>query len=319
MKHQLVAETVASSSLTSPFDLNDDAAYRLWRDARLAAFPRNISELVVPVGNLAQPNADERAAILDLLVRCNMAIYRAPSNFARDEALLRAGLVSFLASFGLVSVENQRSAEQDGFVVIEVSQSPTKRGFVPYTTRPLNWHTDGYYNPATAPIRAMLLHCVQAAIRGGENALLDHEIAYIRLRDENPRWIAALMHPEAMTIPAAIEEDGRERPPSVGPVFMIDPTDGQLVMRYTARGRNILWRDCADTRAAVSFLNAILTEEREPLAFTLRLAPGEGLICNNVLHTRTGFEDGGGPHRRVLRARFTSCVGASPLPGEIPT
>lgn len=319
MKHQLGAETGTSSSLTSPFDLNDDAAYRLWRDARLAAFPRNISELVVPVGNLAQPNADERAAILDLLVRCNMAIYRAPSDFARDEALLRAGLVSFLASFGLVSVENQRSAEQDGFVVIEVSQSPTKRGFVPYTTRPLNWHTDGYYNPATAPIRAMLLHCVQAAIRGGENALLDHEIAYIRLRDENPRWIAALMHPEAMTIPAAIEEDGRERPPSVGPVFMIDPTDGQLVMRYTARGRNILWRDCADTRAAVSFLNAILTEEREPLALTLRLAPGEGLICNNVLHTRTGFEDGGGPHRRVLRARFTSCVEASPLPGERPT
>ena len=48
----------------------------------------------------------------------------------------------------------------------------------------------------------MLLHCTAAAETGGENGLLDHEIAYIRLRDKDPDHIEALMHPEAMTIPA---------------------------------------------------------------------------------------------------------------------
>lgn len=256
----------------------------------------------------------EREAILDRLLRCNMAIYKVPDALADDEARLRPALISFLASFGLVSCENHRSAENDGFVEIEVSEEPSKRGFIPYTTRPLNWHTDGYYNPTDAPIRAMLLHCARSAARGGVNALLDPEIAYIRLRDENPGWIEALMHPEAMTIPASVEEDGSERPPSIGPVFIVDPEDGQLVMRYTARGRNIEWRDSSDTKQAVAFLNKLLTAGREPLVFTLRLAPGEGLICNNVLHTRTGFDDGEDSRRRVLRARFASRVADVPSP-----
>jgi hypothetical protein len=34
-----------------------------------------------------------------------------------------------------------------------------------------------------------------------------------------------------------------------------------------------------------------------------RLEPGWGLICNNVLHTRTGFTDGPVP-RLIYRARY---------------
>jgi hypothetical protein len=32
----------------------------------------------------------------------------------------------------------------------------------------------------------MILHCMRAAAEGGVNRLLDHEIAYIALRDHDP-------------------------------------------------------------------------------------------------------------------------------------
>jgi alpha-ketoglutarate-dependent taurine dioxygenase len=299
--------TGAATTGGGPFSLDDPEAYRRWRDAKLAAFPRRIEDLKVAVADLARPTAAERAGILHAVGRANMAIYvSGHTDLGAHLAETRSALRTFLASFGLESVEHHRSAESDGFVAIEVSEAPAKRGFIPYTTRPLNWHTDGSYNPPDASIRSMLLHCVRAADAGGANALLDPEIAYIRLRDAEPRWLAALMHPEAMTIPPSIEEDGGERPVSIGPVFRVDPTDGSLQMRYTARSRNVVWRDSADTRDAVGFMQRLLKEE--PLILTTRLAPGEGLICNNVLHTRTAFDSTGSEHRLVLRARFASRI-----------
>lgn len=47
---------------------------------------------------------------------------------------------------------------------------------------------------------------------GGVNAVRDHEIAYIRLRDMNPAYIKALMAPSVMTIPANIEQGTEIRP-----------------------------------------------------------------------------------------------------------
>jgi alpha-ketoglutarate-dependent taurine dioxygenase len=142
----------------------------------------------------------------------------------------------------------------------------------------------------------MVLHCLRAADEGGENALMDPEIAYIRLRDENPDFIAALMHHRAMTIPA----NQGDRP---GPVFAVDPATGALHMRYTARARHIVWRDDPATRAAVAFLTGILAGDG-PLRF--RLSPGQGLIANNVLHNRTGFSDNAeiGRARLLYRARY---------------
>ncbi|MEQ1695678.1 MAG: TauD/TfdA family dioxygenase [Hyphomicrobiaceae bacterium] len=293
----------------SPFELGNDDYYRQWREKKLSAFPRSVAELKVTLADLGQPSVAERQRIIDAIKRANMAIYvsQPPANDA-DGRKLRQDLTAFLAGFGLASVEKHRSAESDGFVAIEVSQTPVKRGFIPYTSKPLSWHTDGYYNPPQAAIRAMLLHCAHAATSGGENALLDPEIAYIRLRDANPKWVEALMRPDAMTIPVSIEEDGSERPVSTGPVFAVDASDGSLLMRYTARGRNIHWRDDEDTRAATAFLERVLKDEQEPLVLRAQLEPGEGLICNNVLHTRTAFEDTGTPRRLILRARFATRI-----------
>ena len=293
----------------SPFLLENGAAYARWREAKLAAFPAHIGELRVSVADLARPTAVELERIGNMVERANMAIYVSrPFTNDDDGQHLRRALKAFLARFGLVSVERHRSAERDGFVAIEVSDAREKRGFIPYTARPLNWHTDGYYNPPDASIRAMLLHCVRSAPAGGENALLDPEIAYMRLRDANPNWVAALMSPNAMSIPESLEEDGSVRPVSVGPVFSVDDRDGSLCMRYTARGRNIVWRDDEETRAAVAFLDRLLKEGAEPLLLKAHLAPGEGLLCNNVVHTRTAFDDEGASRRLVLRARFASRI-----------
>ena len=50
------------------------------------------------------------------------------------------------------------------------------------------------------------------------------------------------MRPDAMTIPANVEESGRARPDNPGPVFFVDPRSGALGMRFTARKRNVVWR-----------------------------------------------------------------------------
>ncbi len=285
--------------------IENPAAYKTWRDAKLAGYPASANDIRVTIADLAVPTEAERAAILDRCRRCGMAIYESAKPLSGDDA--RAELRRFAATFGLWDIEDHRSADSDGIVAIEVTDQSSKRGFIPYTNRPLNWHTDGYYNGPHEAIRAMILHCVRPASAGGENALLDPEIVYIRLRDQNPALAAAMTHPEAMTIPESVEEDGRTRPTSIGPVFAFD-AGGKLTTRYTARARNVIWRDDDDTRAAVAFIDQLLAKEQEPLIIKYTLAAGEGLISNNVLHTRTGFENAAGAERLLLRGRYAKRI-----------
>lgn len=176
--------------------------------------------------------------------------------------------------------------------------------FIPYTNRPIHWHTDGYYNPPDRQVRGLMLHCAQPAAQGGENALADHEMVYIYLRDRDPAFIRALMAPDAMTIPARSEDGVVVRPAQSGPVFSIDTRSGDLHMRYTARTRNVLWKDDPVLHAALDYLARLLAGEL-PCLFHARLEAGMGLISNNVLHDRSGFQDApGAPQRLLYRARY---------------
>ena len=78
-------------------------------------------------------------------------------------------------------------------------------------------------------------------------------------------------------------------------------------MRYTARTRSIVWKDNTSTVAAVRFLEQLLADDSS-LVLRYRLAAGEGLICNNVLHNRTAFRDNeqGGARRLLYRARYST-------------
>lgn len=212
---------------------------------------------------------------------------------------------------GLRRLDANWLADEDGISPITVAATAGQRAaFIPYTNRPIKWHTDGYYHPPSRPVRAMILHCVRAARSGGESALMDHELAYIAVREANPHWLRALMAPDAMTIPERCDEEGVARPAQSGPVFSVDGHSGQLHMRYTARTRSIEWKDDAPTRAAAAFL-AQLLDSAGPHVLRLTLEPGMGLVCNNVLHDRAGFVDDPAQPRLLYRARYLDRVRSS--------
>lgn len=305
--------------MSNPFDLANESGYRAWREAKLAAYPRSVDELIVPLADPRQLTPGEIAALEDRCARANMAIYSAPHLPAADKSIPKL----LGQQLGLVRLEGNYLADEDGLSSITPADdngSGVRGDFIPYTHKPINWHTDGYYNTLDRRILGMTLHCAQDAESGGENALLDHEIAYIQLRDANPDYVAALMQPNAMTIPARMDEalsptlpqGGRAqtlspthtiaRAEQSGPVFAIDPEQGFLYMRYTARTRSIVWQDGAMTQTAVKALAEILASSEYIL--TARLTPGMGLICNNVLHTRSAFSDSPGHRRLLYRGRY---------------
>jgi hypothetical protein len=149
----------------------------------------------------------------------------------------------------------------------------------------------------------MLLHCVRAAASGGANLLMDHELAYIAVRDADPRWVGALMAGDAMSIPARHGQAGVERDAQAGPVFAVDGDSGALHMRYTARTRSIEWKDDALTGDAAAFLREQL-DGGAASPFGLTLQPGMGLVGHNVLHARTAFVDDPAQPRLLYRARY---------------
>ena len=285
-------------SSDSPFLLENETAYQAWRSAKLSGYPQSAADLIVDIGDPASLSDEEYQALLALLCKTNMAIYRSSQGNNPD----KAPLVAMAARFGLDHLDSNLLADDDGLTSITVNPEGDHPRYIPYTDRPINWHCDGYYNTDENQIRGMLLHCVQNAAEGGENQLLDHEMVYLQLRDENPDYIRALMMEDVMTIPPGKDGEGGERGASVGPVFSIQAS-GALHMRYTARKRNIEWKDDDATRAALAALERLLSDN--PYIFRATLQPGMGLLCNNVLHTRDGFKDDPeAPPRLLYRARY---------------
>jgi len=276
----------------------DNSSYQQWRDTKLKCYPSSVDDLLVEIGGLVDLSTAEKAAIVANCRRANMAIYK-----CRDDFVERAAVCAFASNFGLQQLDHHLCANEDGVSELSVASRGIRAGYIPYSSHSLSWHTDGYYNDLSRPVRALVLHCANDAASGGENALFDPEIAYIQLRDENPDFITALEHPECMTIPANSNEQGEIRPAVCGPVFSRDPDSGTIHMRFSARKRNIQWRNDKLTSAAREFLSEILADEHG-LVLRYRLQAGEGLISNNVLHNRTAFEDGPGHKRLLYRARF---------------
>ena len=297
------------------FDLSDAPAYAEWRAAKLAALAAAADSPFLQLGDPANLSGEERAALLSSCGAINMALYECPS-LGGDEARTRSALAAMIRSLGLVDFEEHRSATKDGIVPIEVADTGGRAGFIPYTNRAINWHTDGYYN-YRAPdrmIRSMVLHCVRNAQKGGENAFMDPDLAYIRLRDENPDFVTALMQQDTMTIPAFDDEQGKSHPAVTGPVFVI--SGGELAMRFTIRKRNIEWRDDPLVRDALAYLGEVLAGD--PLIIRRKLEPDQGIVCNNVLHDRQAFENepGRAAGRLMFRVRSYDRIGVGLAPAN---
>ena len=276
--------------------LNEDF-YQQWRAQKLALYPVNPRDLLVEIQKADEPTCAELGQLKHYLTQYNFAFYR----FAQQPNASKQSVHQLAQHMGLKHLAHNLCADTDSLTAIQISQHQGQHDYIPYTDKKLSWHTDGYYNPAHEQIQGMLLHCVRPALQGGETQLMDHELAYLLLRDANPAYIQALQHPEAFTIPANILEGKVIRPAQTGPVFSFN-AEGSLHMRYSARQKNVLWRDDPSIQAAAQFL-LNLWEQESVYKLRYTLQTGEGLICNNVLHCRTGFVDAEEPEKKRLLYR----------------
>ncbi|MCP3690432.1 MAG: TauD/TfdA family dioxygenase [Gammaproteobacteria bacterium] len=284
--------------LLPQFDLDNESAYQRWREQKLTDYPRDIEHLIVEVKNPAQLSQAERKAMLWCIGKTNMVIFSGPTTGKVDKTIAR----QMGEQFGLVTLDNNTGADSDGITALEVKPDQWHKHYIPYTNRAIHWHTDGYYNELSRQIYGLQLYCLRAAAEGGENALMDHEIAYIKLRDRDPALVAALMREDAMTIPENRTDKQVNRPDRSGPVFMA-AAGGALHTRYTARKRHVVWRQDDLTQRAVTALNEILDSE-SPYTYRATLQPGQGLLGNNVLHARSGFDDDPEAPRLLYRLRY---------------
>ncbi len=288
----------------TPYDLGNDNDYRIWREQKLEQYPQSLDSLVVEITDPRRLTDSEHDALLQRIRKSNMAIYVSGTGDDPDKAQIRA----LGKRFGLERLDHNMCADNDAVSSLTVQSDALHQGYIPYSNRPIAWHTDGYYNDSNHQIQGLILHCVRPARHGGGNQLLDHEILYLWLRDTNPDLVHALMHPQTMTIPANVMNGEEIRPARSGPVFSVLP-GGQLHMRYTDRSRSIEWRQDKLTQEALKTLKHLL-KQTSAYHFEGRLEPGQGLICNNLLHTRTPFEDGE-QQRLLYRARFFDRVAGS--------
>lgn len=294
----------ARQTRASAFDLNNEDAYRQWREGKLATLPPSLDALIVEVQDISNLKASEKSALKACVEDCNMAIYACRQICSYDKSAIR----NLGREFGLERLDHNMGADDEGITELEVKQDPDHKRYIPYTTHAIHWHTDGYYNTPDKTINGMLLHCVEPAIRGGANELMDHELAYIHLRDLNPEYIKALMQVDTLTIPANIVDGKILRPDRSGPVFSLDE-EGYLQMRFTERARNINWKDDPLVSAALEALSDLLHSDT-PFLYRGTLQSGQGLICNNVLHNRSRFEDDELHTRLLYRLRYYDRVAA---------
>lgn len=283
------------------FDISNSAAYSSWRKQKLACYPATANNLLVEINDFNLLSEIEIKQIYQALNKFNMVIYSLNNSRQVNTHELR----QFANQFGLNSIDGNLCSGDEDISRVTVINEGRNKAYIPYTNKPISWHTDGYYNLLSNKVRSFVLHCLQDANSGGENNLVDPEIIYILLRDKNPGYVLALTEDDVLTIPANIEDGIKIREQQSGPVFSVDRLSGNLHMRYTARTRSIKWKDSLITQQAVSMIQDILQNKSEYI-FKHKLKAGQGLLCNNVLHNRTAFEDSRDKagKRELLRARY---------------
>jgi len=289
----------------SHFDLNDDDGYQHWVESKLSAYQKRTTDdfkLIIDIDPDGYIPPQSMSVIKDQVNDYNFALYRLSGDVENHlSALKKIG-----AQIGLKSLDKNLCAQEDRVTRLSVVDHHRGHSYIPYSNKAIGWHTDGYYNPGHQRVLALLLHCEHSSEEGGVNDLLDPDMVYIHLRDQNPDFIRALSNPSVMCIPENIEEGVEIRPKTCTAVFMQESENNQdpvLAMRFSKRKHNIIWGDDVLTQEALSCLFEYL-ESGSPYHIRYRLNPGEGVICNNVLHTRSAFTDSADNKRVYYRARY---------------
>ena len=293
----------------------DRKAVSRWCDARREAHAALDSAQWIDIRDPHRLRPSERDAVASRCGRFNFALYRFARN--RDDP---DALSAFAEAMGLLRRDPTLGADHHGVASVRVARHRLAPEMVPFTSRALNWHTDGYYNTREQSVRGVVMHCASPAASGGETTLLDQDLVYAALHGKDPALVEALAHPRTMTIPAHEADGTVVRPARTGPVFRFLDHPSGLHMRYTMRTRSIQWRSTQDTARAVAALEGTIAS-LTPHHVHVRLEAGEGVICNNVLHRRSAFVDGEdeGSRRVMLRIRsFDPVSNRQPVASGVP-
>jgi len=286
------------STFPAHFNLENDTDYAQWRTQKLNQYPVTFKALNVPVMDHKLLTFKEKNKIVQTCESYNFVFYSVSNSDLDQQIPIRVS-----EQLGLHLSDKHLCGDNIGVSAIKVNKIFELGDYIPYTSKGINWHTDGYYNTLEHKIMSMILFCVRNAEVGGGNAFFDPDILYILLRDENPDFIRVLTDATVLTIPENRQQGKLIRPEQTGPVFSFGKWG--MHMRYTARRHSINWKQNDLVKQATFRILEILNDDTQ-YKVEYKLLPGQGVISNNVLHTRQSFEESSNENyqRLIYRIRY---------------
>ena len=258
-----------------------------WAAQKENNIPKNINEISVEIKDINRATKNEISKIKSTLDKFNSCLYRSNRDLESNSCLL-----DFAKAVGMKTFDCNNIEANEISTISSIKNE--KIQYIPYTNKALNWHTDGYYDKK--PLFSWLLHCINPADDGGENYLLDHELAmreYVLSYDD----IEVLMNKRAITIP---ESQGSNRSELSTYIFSFDNDYEKLHMRFSMRKENIKMSD--NTFTAMSKLTNVIENNCSKYSINYKLSKNEGILSNNILHGRNSFKDDK-VQRKLLRIR----------------
>ena len=263
------------------------AEFLRWAEEKEKNIPQNSDGILVNIHDINNVKTSEIAKITETIYKYNSCIYSSKIALKSNTNLLK-----FVELVGMRTYDCNNIDSNEISTITPLQNS--KINYIPYTDKPLNWHTDGYYDKKS--IFSWLLHCVNPATQGGENYLLDHELVlreYLLRNDD----INNLMAEDALTIP---ESKYTSRSEISTYIFSFKNKYKRLHMRFSMRKDNI--GTSAKANSAVIKLREIIEGNCAKYSLTYKLQKNEGIITNNILHGRKAFKDDK-VKRKLLRIR----------------
>ena len=263
------------------------AEFLRWAEEKEKNIPHNVNEILVNIHDINNVKISEIYKIKETINRYNSCIYSSKVALKTNTNLLK-----FVESVGMRTYDRNNIESNEISTITPLQNNIIN--YIPYTDKSLNWHTDGYYDRKS--IFSWLLHCVNPATQGGENYLLDHELAlreYVLRNDD----INNLMAEDALTIP---ESKDTSRSEISTYIFSFKNPYKKLHMRFSMRKDNIGTSPKASS--AITKLREIIENDCAKYSLTYKLQKNEGIITNNILHGREAFKDDK-VKRKLLRIR----------------
>ena len=263
------------------------AEFLRWAEEKEKNIPQNTDGISVNIHDINNVKISEIDKIKETINKYNSCIYSSKVALKTNTNLLK-----FVELVGMRTYDCNNIESNEISTITPLQNN--KINYIPYTDKSLNWHTDGYYDKKS--IFSWLLHCVNPATQGGENYLLDHELAlreYVLKNDD----INNLMAEDALTIP---ESKDTSRSEISTYIFSFKNQYKKLHMRFSMRKDNIGTSPKASS--AITKLRKIIENDCAKYSLTYKLQKNEGIITNNILHGREAFKDDK-VKRKLLRIR----------------